>query len=134
MAGRRSTTTVLHIALLVVVAVPLASCLFFAAELASAGVTWRGDPDEAYGLEVGGLPAALPRWVSVPVGFVMVLSTLSAPLLALVCLPGSLVVARTEREHARRTGPVTVVIIVLSAALAVLVLAWGDELLVWVLD
>lgn len=103
-------------------------------ELAAAGVTWRGDPEEAHGLDVGDLPAALPGWVGAPLGLLVLLSALFAPLLALVRLPGSTTLAATEWARTRRLAPLTVAAVVLSAALAALVLAWGAEMTVWLID
>lgn len=121
-------------AVLVVSAVTLASGAFYASELASVGVTWRGDADEAYGHDVGDLPAALPAWVAFPVGLVMLLSTVFMALLTLVCLPAAGLVAWTELRARRRLRVVTAAALALGVALLALLLTWGGELSVWVLD
>ena len=121
-------------AVVVVAAVTLASSLYFVSGLSSAGVTWRGDPEEAYGLELADLPAVVPRWVSAPVLSVMVLAALFAPVLAIACVLASGLLARAQRRSARRSSTVPAVAVALSIALAVLVLTWGDELSLWILD
>ena len=90
-----------QVAALVVVAVVLASHLFFVTGLASSGVTWRGDPDEAYGVAGNQALDGLPRWVTTPVFLVMFLSVLLGPFFVLVGLLAALATTWTtwRAEH-----------------------------------
>jgi hypothetical protein len=124
----------LRAAVVVGLVVVLAVNLHGASALAATGVTWWGDHEEAYGRDVADLPASVPDWLAGASSVVSVVAVLLAPLVALLGLPGSLLLAREEWRHGRRVAPSTAVAVVLTAALAVLALMWSAELTTWTID
>lgn len=123
-----------EVALLVGTAVVLAAHLFFVTGLVSSGVTWRGDPDEAYGVPGSQALDGLPRGVAAPVFLVLLLAVLVGPFLGLVGLLLGVAAARATWRAEHRLDRVATANVALAVALGALLAAWGPELWVWILD
>lgn len=123
-----------QVALLVVAAVVLASHLFFVTGLVTSGVTWRGDPDEAYGVAGNQALDGLPRWVMTPVSLVMIFSVLLGPVVVLVGLLAAVATTWTTWRAEHRLALLAASTVVLAVALGALLATWGSELWIWVLD
>jgi len=129
----RPVPTLVSAIFLAVTLVVLGSHIFFVVGLVDSGVTWRDGP-RAYGVAGGDLPADLPEWIARLSGLVMVLAVLLGPLLVLVGLGAAVDSVWTSWRQRCRVDVLAASTVVLALALLVLLVTWGDELWVWMLD
>ena len=111
----------------------LGSTVYYVFGLADSGITWT-DGQAAYGVPGAGDPSSLPPGLSNVVGMVLLLAFFFGPLLMVPIVFGAAWQLRSSWQRRSSVDIPAVATLIVSSALVVLLVYWGDELWVWALD